>query len=211
MSRRKEASIIEESFNPYDTIQRLQHSNLVINTIPDEQWVLSVARHKTLLVDVYTLSGTIAHLKRRVTYRSGLLSEVLLRLLRTERRVQRVNFAEKCDEDNIVSLGNRKGKIAETLEEDINVRLQNGDIVFRVIPDEYWRLTNSHFGNYLHTPRHMYYLADEKTLGTPNLKCYRSSKLDHVLLEFLCQKSEFVEHETSKVIAFKQRESEVVQ
>lgn len=202
----KQHKAIEVSFNPYEVMHHLKTANLIIDTIPGEQWTLSAARHKQLLVDVYSLSGRIASMKRNVTFTSGLLSQVLLKLLRTARKAAYRSFLDR--DENVSAFATNRGYIGETLEEDITFRLQSGDVIFGLIEGESWRLTSTWFGHSLNNSGPpLYKLAEESTLGTPDIRLYQGSNLTHVLLEFLCQKSHFVEQGEQKVLQFARKEN----
>lgn len=190
-----------EGFNPYQTIERLHTANLVIHTIPGEEWTLSCERHKTLLVDVYTLLGWRKGARKPVTYQCGLLGENLLRLMCHNRKVQYHHHTQPEDEKGNIRTYLPVQRPSDTLEEYIMIGLRGGDIIFRLIPEKCWRLTNTSFRG--GTPWGIFYFADEETLGTPELRMFRGSKLEHVLLEFLCQDAEFVEKQVqSKVLTF---------
>ena len=207
MPTKKQPAIIEEGFNAFQTIKHLSTADLIIHTIPGEEWTLSMYRHKTLLVDVYVLSGTIAGAKRASHWECGRLCELLIKLLRTGRNASyRLHNHE--DEDGVEILNVKRQNYADTLEEDALQRLRGGDILFNeIIPNEIWRLSATCFGRmtfYDATP--MFYLAEAHTLGTPDLRMFKSGSLEHVLLQFLCQQSEFVEHAVSNVVEFKRGE-----
>jgi hypothetical protein len=196
-----------EDFNYYKIVQRLETTNLVIQTIPDEEWSLSCTLHKTLLVNIYSISGKIVGTKRTVTFHCGRLSEILLKLLWYGRKVQYHSHLPRPEAANISSYTRTHTRLADTIEADTMIRLREGDIVFRLIPNEYWRLTNTEFGRCIGTSFNLFYLAEEQSLSTPSSRIYKSTKLEHVLLEFLCQKSTFVDHSTkSHILEFKLRQ-----
>jgi hypothetical protein len=207
MTTKKRATAMFEGFNFYETIRHLKTADLIIHTIPNEEWTLSCYEHRTLLVDVYVLTGKITGTKSPTMYECGRLSELLIKFLRYRRRTQ--YHSHTPDDGNIANLSG-KAMPTKTVEEDTMRRLLGGDLVFRLIPNEYWRLTNTSFGqtfatgSYLPPDSHIFYLAEESTFGTANVRRFTSTKLDHILLEFLCQKSTFVEHQaTSNVLEFK--------
>ena len=198
-----------DQFNYYEVIRRLETANLIVHTIPDEEWTLSCEVHKTLLVNVYTLSGKIAGTKRTITFRCGRLCEILLKLLWYRRKVQYHSHSPHPEAKNVSVYTQTHSRLAKTIEADTTIRLREGDIIFRLIPGEYWRLTNTSFGRCTATSFDLFYLAEEQTIGTPTPRIYKSTRLEHVLLEFLCQGSLFIDHSiSSKVLEFKSRQQE---
>lgn len=200
MTARKQPVV--EGFSAYQTIERFRTADLIIRTIPGEEWTLSCERHKTLLVDIYTLSGRRCGAKKSVSYQCGLLGENLLRLMCHNRKVQYHHHTEIEGEQGNIKKYLPAQRPSDTLEEYMMVGLRGGDIIFRLIPDKCWRLTNTNFKGGVSYG--MFYLADEETLGTPELRMFRGLKIEDVLLEFLCQDSTFVEKQVqSKVLEFK--------
>ena len=192
--------IAHEGCNAYNVLKRLKTADLIIHTIPGEEWTLSCHRHKQLLVDVYTLTGVIAGTKKAQCYQSGLLSEVLIRLLRKGRRVGYLRH-EASTEPNITDLGSKRHtKDSETLEEAMILNLKSGDIFFECIPSERWRLTSTSFGKTTdHIP--FFHLAE---MSTPNIRMFKDSNLSNILLQFLCKDSTFRERsEPTKILFFK--------
>jgi hypothetical protein len=186
-----------------EILRQLKTNSLLIHTIPGEEWLLSCTRHKTLLVDVYSLSGTIA--RRKQTYTCGRISEIILKLLRTGRKAQYVSHNKQPTDSNVRTLIRTGIRQAETLEEDAMMRLASGDMIFYAT-GEAWRLTNTWFGTDISLHSLMFHFAKEDTRGTPDLRIYKSTKLEYVLLDFLCQDAEFVEAREAKILTFSQRE-----
>lgn len=203
MTKKKQAAFFE-GFNFYEIIRHLKTADLIIHTIPDEEWTLSCYEHRTLLVDVYTLTGTITGTKTPTMYECGRLSEILVKFLRNKRKVQ---YHSHTPKDGNVANIMKKAMPTKTIEEDTMRRLQGGDIIFRLIPGEYWRLTNTCFGqgsSLASDSTRIFYLAEESTFGTDHVRRYTGLSIEDVLLEFLCQKSTFVEHQAkSNVLEFK--------
>lgn len=198
MKTRRVTSEYELACSPLEALRRLKTSNLIIHTIPGEEWTLSVARHPVLLVDIYTLIGTIAGTKKVQTYRCGRLCEILIRLLRYGRKVQYHSHTPKPEEENVLAMTlYNRSMVSETLEENAMRRLRGGDIIFNIIPGESWRLTNTWFGTSLAAePATMFHFAEESTLGTPNPWMFKGLDLEHTLLAFLLQHADFVERQT---------------
>lgn len=189
-----------DALTAHNVIQRLKTSTLLIRAIPGEEWSLACYRHKTLLVDVYTLTGTIAG-KRPQRWECGRLCELLIKLLRYGRKCQYISHIPK---DEHVSSINRRSP-DDTLEEDAVRRLRSGDMVLHAT-GEAWRLTGTWFGTgvSIHPPL-MYHIAKESMLGTPEATqhMHKGTILEWVLLDFLLQKAEFVETPEAKVLAFR--------
>jgi hypothetical protein len=202
--RKRQPQPEPEWFHPYQVIERLHTADLIIRTIPGEEWTLSCAMHKTFLVDIYTLSGRITGTKKVQSWQCGRLSELLLRLLWYGRKVQYVSYQPQA-EGNVSTYTRTHGRIAETLEEEAMIRLRGGDLVFCAIPEQRWRLTDSYFGHSLSSIPHVFYLAEEKTIGTDEMHRFKGVNLGHVLLEFICQQTEWIERKPSKIVEFKAR------
>lgn len=193
-----------DALTAHSVIQRLitTRDTLRIHTIPGEEWHLSCYRHKTLLVDVYVLAGTIAG-KRPQRWECGRLCELLIKLLRYGRKCQYVSHVADS-ENRVKAIAGAGTRLADTLEEDALLRLQTGDMFFYATGEE-WRLTNTWFGTGSLTHSLMFHLAKEDTLGTPEAQkhMYKGIKLEHVLLDFLLQKAEFSETTEPKILTFK--------
>lgn len=190
-----------EGFDAYQTIKRLRSANLVIHTIPGEEWILSCERHKTLLVDVYTLAGRERGARKPISYQCGRLGENFLRMMYYNRKVGIVLHNPSSREEANITAYATPRMSADTFEEDTLIRLRSGDIIFKLIPGKRWRLTNTYFCG--DPSMGVFYFADEETIGCSDLHMYKGSNLDHVLLEFMCQRSEFVEKPSkSKVLTF---------
>ncbi len=204
MPETKRPALIEEGFNAFQAIKHLNTADLIIHTIPGEQWILSMYRHGTLLVDVYTLSGTVTGARKSSRWECGRLCELLIKLLRTGRNA-RYRLHNHEDDDGVVLLNATRHNYADTLEDDALQRLRGGDILFNeIIPGEVWRLSSTCFGKMtFYDATSMFYLAEANTLGTHDLRMFKSGSLEHVLLQFLCQKSEFTERVASNVVEFK--------
>lgn len=191
-----------DALTAHGVIHRITTSRdtLRIHTIPGEEWHLSCYRHKTLLVDVYTLAGTIAG-KRPQRWECGRLCELLIKLLRYGRKAQ---YISHLPIDNSISSMTRRSP-DDTLEEDAVRRLKVGDIVFHAT-GEPWRLTGTYFGKGTHLIHSlMYHIVKEDTLGTPKAHehMYKCIRLENVLLDFLLQKAEFIETAEPKILTFK--------
>ncbi len=179
-------------FNHYEFIRHLKMANLVIHTIPGEEWTLSCVRHKTLLVDIYTVTGCPAGMRGQVTFRCGRLCEILLKLLYYKHRVQYQAHEPAPEGANVGLYLSTNRRLADTLEEDFLIRLRSGDLIFCLIPGERWRLTTTCFGRVRHLHFDFFRLAEEGTLGTKHARMFTGNHLEHVLLEFLCQDATFV-------------------
>jgi hypothetical protein len=201
MATKKQPQPAYEGFNPFATIERLRTANLIIRTIPGEEWVLSCERHKNLLVDIYTLTGQERGARKPISYQCGRLGENFLRMMRYNRKAEFIRHDPHSKEESNVTAYTKPRMLADTFEEDVLIRLRDGDIVFKLIPGKRWRLTNTYFSGEMSMG--VFYFADEETIGCPDLHIYKGRNLDYVLLEFFCQRSEFVEKQLqSKVLTF---------
>lgn len=178
----------------YEALRRLNVSNLLIRTIPGEEWTLSVARHNTLLVPVYSLTGIIAGTNKPQAYRCDRLAEILLQLMRYGRNAQYQSHTPKVAEQNVIPFMRSKRLGAETLEEHTLRLLRGGDIIFNLIPGESWCLTRTCFGlGSRDAEPSLFHLAEEKALGTTNVRLFKGLHLEEVLLDFLLQQAVCVE------------------
>jgi hypothetical protein len=207
VSTTKRQSATPPTVDIYAIMERLHTDTLRVQTIPGEQWALSCARHPELLVDVYTLTGKATGARKTHTYRSGLLTQVLLSMLWidlswTERHVQFHSHRDDEDEGNVIHYAGRNARLGTTLEEETIIRLRDGDLIFHAIPGESWRLTHTSFGRM--SAGVLFYLAEESTLGTPQARYYSHTRLYYLLLAFLCQKHSWEEkQQTNAILPFR--------
>lgn len=183
-----------------EVIRQLQAGGILhIHTIPSEEWILSCSFHPTLLFYIYQLQGRVAGTPEAVSWECGLLSELLIKLICYQRRVQYSSF-DLPDEDLLRPLVRGRIQRTPTLEEKIILRLQRGDIFFFATGEE-WRLTSTCFGQLPYSPNFLFYLRREAAINEPP---YKGTDLTDVLLPFLCQQAAFEGWSLSKIIPFPQ-------
>lgn len=192
-----------EPFSARKILERLHAADLVIETIPGEQWVLSCYRHKVFLVDIYVLNGRVPG-KVVPTWQCGRLCELLLKILLAGRKIQTRNHVEA--QENIVNVADaRMKKKFDSHEEKVMAKLQTHDILFHLAPDSQWVLTHTYFGRDMQGSL-LFRLADKQKMGTPYPCIFKAKNLEDVLIELLCQKISWREHEPSgKIIVFRER------